>query len=238
MGISVGEHLLGRFVNHDPRSRNFSYPTRKLLQPRSRMHEIRATALNQEDIGSCVGHTAAQWLNCTRAAKNRRRGFMPGRRMGVGFKPTTYLNDDDARQLYATATALDDFPGSWKPNDTGSSGLGGAKALQKFGFIERYYHVFDFPTLLQTIIEQPAMLGVNWYQGMFDPDKTGVIRPTGSACGGHEILIRGVDFTNKRFRLRNHWTPEWGINGDCFLSFADMERLLKEEGDVTVPGII
>lgn len=238
MSVSIGEHLLGRHVNHDPRSRNYENKPKKLVRPRSRMHEIRANALNQADLGSCVGHTAAQWLNCTLTAKNRRRGLMPGRRMSLGFKPASYLNDEDARTLYSAASKADEFDGAWPPTDTGSSGLGGAKALQKYGFIENYYHVFDFETLVATIVEQPAMLGVNWYQGMFDPDKKGVIRPTGSAMGGHEILIRGVDFTNQRFRLRNQWSPEWGIKGDCFISFTDMQRLLKEQGDVTVPGLV
>lgn len=236
--ISVGDHLLGRHVNHDPRSREFPATPRKLVQPRSKMHELRAVALNQADLGSCVGHTAAQWLNCVVTSRNRRRGMMPGRRLGVGFKQTKYLNDEDAQTLYSAATSYDEFDGKWPPHDTGSSGLGGAKAMKKYGYIEKYTHCFDFASLVATIVEQPAMLGINWYAGMFDPDEKGVIRPTGSQCGGHEILIRGIDFTNQRFRLRNHWTPEWGIKGDCFLSFSDMERLLSENGDVTVPNLI
>lgn len=225
---------LGRVVNHDPRSKNFPAQPRKLLRPRSRLHELRAPALRQGDIGSCVGHTAAQWLNCTVTKHNRKRGFMPGR----PTNRTKYLDDHNARTLYSNATIFDQFGGVYPPDDTGSSGLGGAKALQKFGFITEYRHVFDFPTLIAVVIDQPVMLGINWYEGMYDPDDHGVIRPTGSVEGGHEILVRGIDLQRKRFRLRNHWGVDWGIKGDCYLDFADMERLMNEQGDVTVPGII
>lgn len=231
MPESIGDHLLGRVVNHDPRSKNYPVQPRRMLRPRSRKHEIRKPALNQKDIGSCVGHTCAQWLNTTVASLNRKRGFMPGR----PANRSKYLTDDDARTLYAAATRHDEFWGIYPPDDFGSSGLGGAKAMKQYGFITEYRHVFDFETLLSVVIETPVMVGINWYSGMYDPNSRGIIRPTGSLCGGHEILIRGVDFMDKFFRLRNHWSPEWGIKGDCYISFDDMQRLLKEEGDVTVP---
>lgn len=225
---------LGRVVNHDPRSRNYPARPRKLIKPATKLHDMRAEALQQGNVGSCVGHTAAQWLNCTMAKSNRKRGTMPNR----PINPTKYLTDADAVRLYSTATQMDDFGGAYPPDDFGSSGLGGAKALQHYGFIAEYRHVFDFPTLLAVVIDQPVMAGINWYEGMYDPDSLGVIRPTGSLSGGHEILIRGIDFSGKRFRLRNHWGTEWGLKGDCYLSFKDMERLMNEQGDVTVPGII
>ncbi len=236
--ISIGDHLLGRIVNHDPRSRNFPAPVRRMVRPNSKTHTLAVPALNQGDIGSCVGHTAAQWLNCAIAKPNRMRGHLPTpRRSRLKFNRSTRFDDDDAREIYSAATTFDPFDGSWPPVDTGSSGLGGVKSLQKYGFIDSYTHVFDFSTLCSVVIAQPVMLGINWYSGMFDPDSNGLIRPTGSLSGGHEILIRGIDFGKKLFRLRNHWTPEWGIKGDCFISFGDMQRLLSEEGDVTVPTV-
>lgn len=237
--LNVGPHLLGRIVEHDPRSRNFPAQPRKLIRPKSRLHKILPPALSQGDIGSCVGHTAAQWLNCAIAGVNRRRGtLVTPRRVAPRFNKGTYLDDDDARALYHAATGLDDTPGEWTPDDTGSSGLGGAKALQRYWFIDSYTHVFDFPTLCSVMLIQPVMAGINWYSDMFDPDKDGVVHVGGELAGGHEILLIGIDFANKRIRMRNHWTPQWGKKGDCFISFADMERLMHEEGDITVPKVI
>ena len=107
-GSGSGSFPLGRVVNHDPRSKNFPAQPRKLLKPRSRLHELRAPALQQGDLGSCVGHTAAQWLNCTMTSRNRKRGFMPGR----PANRTRYCDDHHARTLYSNATIFDQFGGS------------------------------------------------------------------------------------------------------------------------------
>ena len=233
------QYPLGRHVEHDPRSLNFPHKTRRIVsreRPRSVTHKMVPAALSQGDLGGCVGFTAAQWLNTQIAAKNRRRGTKNIRPTGVN--KTSYLQDSDARTLYSLATELDGIEGQWPTDDTGSSGLGGAKALQQFNFIDSYTHVFDFPTLCNTVIFQPVMLGINWYETMFTPDANGLIHVAGDVAGGHEILVRGIDFTTGRFRLRNHWSPAWGIKGDCFISFDDMQRLMHEEGDVTVPTLI
>lgn len=50
---------------------------------------------------------------------------------------------------------------------------------------------------------QPVMAGINWYSDMFDPDKDGVVHVGGELAGGHEILLIGIDFANKRIRMRN-----------------------------------
>jgi hypothetical protein len=81
----------------------------------------------------------------------------------------------------------------------------------------------------------PAVIGVNWYEGMFDTDESGFIHVRGKARGGHAIMVRGVSLRNETFRLRNSWGRSWGQEGDCLLSFADAERLLNERGEVCFP---
>jgi C1A family cysteine protease len=77
----------------------------------------------------------------------------------------------------------------------------------------------------------PAVIGVNWYSGMMQPDQNYQIHPTGTIVGGHAICVRGVNFKKKLFVLQNSWGAHWGANGCCLMSFANMDMLLKQNGD-------
>lgn len=232
MAANDTPYPLGRFVQHDPRSRNFAYP-RKAVPVRSVTHVLRAPALHQGDLGSCTGNAAAQWLNSSVAVNNRKSGQKLYR-----TRKNALLTQPDAVELYSAATMDDAFEGTYPPVDLGSSGIGVAKAMQRFGFITSYTWTFSFEQFLLALQSQPVLVGVNWYEGMFEPDAEKFIRVQGFAVGGHEILARGVDYTHRRVRLRNSWGPQWGLAGDCFVSFADMERLLREDGDVVVPTVM
>lgn len=226
------EFPLGRIVNHDPRSRRFRYKS-EISVPKSVHHHIGAAALQQGDLGSCTGNAAAQFLNATVAKINRRTGQKLNRR-----RRSDFLDQPDAVDLYSAATCYDEIGGVYPPDDVGSSGLGVAKAMKRFGFITGYTHTFTFGSFLSALQAQPVLVGVNWYEGMSDPNSDGVIAVTGSVEGGHEILANGIDYRTHQVRLRNSWGPEWGRGGDCFVSFDDMERLLREDGDVVVPTLI
>ena len=62
-------------------------------------------------------------------------------------------------------------------------------------------------------------------------EEQGFIKPKGSILGGHAILVRGINVKQNYFLLRNSWGKSWGKNGDCKLTFKDMGRLLKEDGE-------
>ena len=81
----------------------------------------------------------------------------------------------------------------------------------------------------------PVVLGLNWYEGMFNPDTCGYIKPTGSIAGGHAIIANGVGIKDKNIRLHNSWGNDWGINGECFMKWDDLDRLLHEQGEACVP---
>jgi C1A family cysteine protease len=67
---------------------------------------------------------------------------------------------------------------------------------------------------------------------MFYPDRRGIIRVGGRLAGGHAYLINGVDTNKKLFRLKNSWGRNWGQYGSAYISFSDMERLIKEYGEI------
>ena len=79
------------------------------------------------------------------------------------------------------------------------------------------------------------MLGIDWYEGMYEPDAFGFIDNTGDVLGGHAILCYGVSYKYRYFRLWNSWGNDWGVGGSCKVSFDTMERLLYAQGEAVFP---
>ncbi|NED51184.1 hypothetical protein G3I24_09730, partial [Micromonospora aurantiaca] len=77
---------------------------------------------------------------------------------GAPARPTgvASTDEDQARALYSAATRLDEFDGEWPPTDTGSSGLGVAKACKRAGLISGYRHAFGLNAALTALAEQPV----------------------------------------------------------------------------------
>lgn len=231
----IGPHLLGRVVEHDPRNKNFPFPKRTITRPVSVTWPTMAPILDQGSVGSCEGHTAIGWLNCTVAAKNRARSTFRGKPIARGVM----LGNSDAVTAYTKATQLDEDAGNtYPPDDTGTSAVGIAKSMQFYKAIDAYQWTFSWESFLAAIQTQPVMLGTNWYTGMFDPDKKGYVEPTGEVAGGHAYLARGIDYKNQRVLCRNHWGIKWGVRGEFWLRFATLQQLLDEQGDVLVPALL
>lgn len=151
-------------------------------------------------------------------------------------RPASYLNEDDALKLYHEATVLDGFPGTYPPDDPGSSGVAVAKAAKKIGYLTAYKHAFGFAHFCGALQLQPVIVGTNWTNGMFKPNKAGFVKPTGSIAGGHEYLALGIDYATQTLTFLNSWSDTWGPLGGRFLmSFADFGKLLANQGDVTAP---
>ncbi len=83
----------------------------------------------------------------------------------------------------------------------------------------------------------PAVLGLNWYEGMLQTDTRGYIKPTGKLAGGHAIVCHGVSVKDHYFKLHNSWGKDWGQNGECRITFVDMDKLLREQGEACVPVV-
>lgn len=212
---------LGRLVEHDPRSRSFM----AALAPaqRSVLWGHHAPVLDQGSLGSCTGNAMAQLLNTDLFNTSR------------GKVKTGYLTEDDAVKLYHNATILDGYPGTYPPDDTGSSGLGVAKAAKLEGFITAYKHAFGLSHFLSALQLQPVIVGTDWTNGMFKPNKKGFVKPTGSIAGGHEYLALGVDYSAQVITFLNSWSSSWGLGGRFFMTFTDFGKLLGSQGDVTAP---
>lgn len=225
--IPFQDHRLGRHVSHDLRSAAYNI-TEPVIKPvlRSIRHGYEATVfLNQGQRSACTGFALAHALNCSPNKQARK------------------YSDEDALGIYSLATELDSFPGTFTPDDTGSSGLAACKAAKQLGYISRYEWCFGFDAALVAIQRAPLMIGTRWYSWMYHPDVKGRVRVAGTLSGGHQFLMVGIElippyteFSNLCWYL-NSWGTSFGVNGYFAINFADTRRLLVEDGDLVRPII-
>lgn len=222
---------LGRHVHHDPRSLAYAHG----VLPQSAIKSVdwtrRAPIFDQGSTGSCTGNAAAGLL-CTDSAAR------PGL-TSVGLDGAVRPVDEDlAVTIYSLATTLDEFRGQYPPTDTGSSGLGAAKALVKLGLASKYTHAFSLDALKSALQSGPVMVGTVWLESMFDTTTDGyvIVDRNSPVAGGHEYVISAYDAAKQVFRLDNSWSESWGVRGSGWYKQADLQWLLAQDGDVTVPA--
>lgn len=215
---------LGRHVCHDSRSLAYQVKPRASLA-RSVVWTRRTAVLDQGSLGSCTGQAACGTLGtdpfyATLAAD-----------LQVGLK----LDEDEAVRLYSAATKLDAYTGSYPPDDTGSDGLSVAKAAKNAGLISGYVHATSLDAAVTALQAGCVIAGVNWYDSWDSPDASGhvVISKDATVRGGHEVELVGVDVDAKTLRAVNSWGDGWGDRGYFTMEYADFDRLLHEDGDVT-----
>lgn len=217
----------GRHVNHDPQSLRFlaANPARAVV-PKSVRHERHSPTLDQGQLGSCVANTMVEllttdpfWSTLSPELQQQLRNPIQAERYAVA--------------LYRDLTRADPFPGSWEPDDTGSDGLTGAKVLKRRSLITGYRHATSFAGFLAAVQDTAVAVGTVWLSGMNSPSREGIVRATGTVDGGHEWLCREVDVDRELVWGDNHWTDQWGLRGRFAVPFADFEKLLADQGDVT-----
>lgn len=215
----LGGPALGRNVNHDPRSRRF--PVRSEAPIRSVMHDRRIYVMAQGDLGACTGFAGIGCMATT--------PFYDTIQHRTDFR----LDADGARELYSAATALDDFTGTWPPNDTGSDGLSIAKALLAAGWIAGYEHAFGIDDFLRGLMTRPCIVGTEWLTGMNEPDASGQVSVRGPAEGGHEYQAIGYDAEAELVWFVNSWGTGWGRDGFFSMAVDRFADLLSRNGDAT-----
>lgn len=223
-GSSVEDPRLNRLIEFDERSRDF--PVRTAL-PSTRLVSRTWTAgliLDQLREGSCVGMALA-----------KDAASYP--------VPVPGVNETTALALYHLAQRLDEFPDDI-PYE-GTSTLGGIKAYRSMGFITSYRWAFNIDDVLATLSNLgPVIIGIWWYESMYDTRPNGLVEVSGEIVGGHCICLTG-HWLKKRFagetqarhvvEWTNSWGPTYGIRGRGYIAPEDLEALLQDQGEACVP---
>lgn len=222
-GSEVADPRLARIVQFDERSRQYPVRTTTPRGKKPRSYTWRCCEhFDQGSEGACVGFACTHEL-VARPAEVR------------------HLSGDFAREnVYWEAQKIDpwdggSYPGA-SPRYEGTSVLAGVKVLKKLGYIDSYRWAFSLDELVMAVgYCGPAILGLPWYDGMFDPHSCGYLHVEGSMVGGHAILCKGVNVGDRTFTLHNSWGGTWGSGGDALVSWDEMDRLLHERGEAVVP---
>jgi hypothetical protein len=200
------DHLMGRYLDSATVTRTGG------LQ-----HWHNPIQLDQGREGACVGFGTCGVINAAPEVHS-------------------YLNEY-AHSLYKHAQQLDPWPGEAYE---GTSVRAGADAARVRGHFTNYAMTYSVNEAALWLLNRgPITIGVDWYTGMDRVDEYGYIHPTGSYRGGHCVVVDGVVYNKRgeedRFRIRNSWGPDYGLNGRCRISAEDLQNLLDDGGVACLP---
>jgi hypothetical protein len=221
--------LLGRKQEHDEQSRRFMAPVAATVK--TVLHTAPPTILDQ---GHWYWQAGNRWVglgSCTGNAHAHLRNMRPFR------KPRTrYCDQNDAVRFYSRGTQLDPWPGWFNPEtcreDTGSSGLAVAKGAHRDAEIGGYTWLFGYDQGVAGLQLGPLSVGVDWYEGMMQPNNKGFIEPTGDQVGGHQLVWIGHNERDQYETLLNSWSTGWGLRGRARISSPHWRQLIAQGGDI------
>jgi len=189
-------------------------------------HQEFVPPFDQGQVGSCTANAA---LGTLVTAPFGKRGVV--------------CTEADALSLYELETALDNsqIPGSYPPDDTGSTGPWSMMALEKQGKIRSFTHTRSAHHALLLLNNGPISIGVTWFSSMFTPVQLPSgqpaihVDPNSGVAGGHQVCIVANDTKNRLVYVRNSWGTGWGDDGHAWLSWADLALLFNDGADCVQP---
>jgi hypothetical protein len=212
---------LGRHLELDARSLAYTVERELVTQPikTSNFPAIIPT-LDQGQLGSCTGNAGTYHLSALAGAAKLGGLTLAGKKLS-GTDATA--NEGFAVELYHEATVDDGFPGTYPPNDTGSSGLGVCKALKAAGLVTKYTWATTLNGMATLLQRSGVIIGMPWYNAFFSPDAQGYIDSgnwqASGIAGGHELYVEALESWTPRqpqysvVRFHNSWTDGWGDHG-------------------------
>jgi len=211
----------GRVVDHDPKSLEYKVPLDAEIK--TVLWEHKAPILNQASSNACVGFSFAQMLNTEHFNDVRTKA-----------KSADYVDDQFAYKIYQSATEIDEFPGQFPKEDTGSSGLAMCKVAHRAGWISEYQTAKGWEEFQKAIQTAPVYVGTFWTNQMNQPDNDGFVKPFGTELGGHQYLVIGLNVEEEYITILNSYSNKFGINGRVKMKFNHFSELLHNGGDAMI----
>jgi hypothetical protein len=184
--------------------------------------------LDQGDLGSCTGNAGTGALGTEPFYSAVGKEVLPA-------PDDAQAAEEFAVQLYSDATVVDGFPGTYPPDDTGSSGLAICKVLKSRGTINRFRWARSAYGFIRLLQRGPVLQGMPWYNAFFDTDSGGFIDsdstwPSSGLAGGHEveavgIELDGTDVFDSVITYANSWGTGWGDAGRFRMRLRTYEQL-------------
>lgn len=222
LGLRGNAHRPGNFAH-----RALVNPPPRLAEPKSSpWHRTTVSTFDQQG-SSCTAQSAVGQL----ITLPYRYQFQPDR--------GGYDTENERHQLYIDAQAFDPWPGGelWVPGQPGGFYEGSSTdapfiVLRGRGVITGWKWLFGEDELWEYVsFYGPAGVGTIWTEGMFWPDSTGFLHPTGRNAGGHAYEIAWASHARQAYRIINSWSTAWGQLGRAWISRADMRSLLAQDGE-------
>jgi hypothetical protein len=213
--------------NHDERSRGFGIRQRLTASaPLTPVLLSTGPALDQGVEGDCVGFGSVDAANVMRLLRS------PG--------TAELLDAGDAVELYRLAQKRDQVPGE---SYTGTSVLGGMKAGVEMGLWGGYLWGFGTRDIAQALLQRrgPVVIGIPWFDGMYETGPRGVVKVGGALVGGHCLAVVGLQLTGPNgepgvhFVWQNSWGPSYGDEGLGYIANRDLAALLHQQGEAAIP---
>lgn len=134
-------------------------------------------------------------------------------------------NNDHGHEFYAKAKLVDGLPKSVE----GTTMKAIAKVLLAEDIIHGYAWARTIDEVVYWILNRgPMMVGTAWTEGMFQPDESGNVKPTGKSLGGHAYELYGINAVEELL-----WgVTSWGEFMRPFsISMKHFEMLLHAGGE-------
>jgi hypothetical protein len=189
--------------------------------------ERRLVVLDQGQLGSCTGNAGTGSLG-TQPFFDAVGDVLPSASDAAEAEKF-------AVQLYSDATVVDGYPGTYPPDDTGSSGLAICKVLKSRGTIKGYRWARSAYGFLRLLQNGPVLQGMPWYNAFFEPDKDGFIDAdphwsSSGVAGGHEVEavaveLNSTDAFDTIITYVNSWGTGWGDGGRFRMRLRTYEHL-------------
>lgn len=221
----------GRLYLPDPRDRAYELtPARLALLPKPKGVTVRkphtrpwhiGEILDQGNTSECVVHAFMAFLEAA-----------PIFHKSLGWQRSART------EMYDAARRIDGFP---MPHD-GTTARAVCTIAKQRGLIAEYLWVNDEDTAKEYLATRGCLIiGIDYFDGMFSPDKHGYVEPTGNVAGGHELLERWY-YGPKHYKYpdtweyQQSWGDEFGDHGIIRMK-SDARRYLVTQlnGDVVLP---